>query len=121
MKKHNKKFYTLQGHPRKKNLIDFPCSSIWQDHYANEGYTGYQDRPQSQPSLQGRSNTIEKETSLVADEVTELHSRIQSLEEQLEKFKQPPPKEARTDSPRPGKFHKQPFSGVEEKRLNESA
>ena len=121
MKKNTKNFYNLQGHPRKQDLIDFPCSSIWQKHYANEGYTAYPYRPQSQSSLPGRSTTMEKENPLVATEVAGLHARIQSLEEQLEKFKQPPPKEARTDSPRPGKFHKQPFSGVEEKRLNESA
>jgi len=63
MRKSTQSYHDLQGHPEFPSLIDFPCSDLWQEHYARQGYYGGHSRGAQPPAQK-----LVKEVRLLQEE-----------------------------------------------------
>ena len=77
--KFNRSHHDLQGHPESPDLIDFPVSDVWREHYAQGGYT--RPTPRS-PAPPGHIARIEKEVLFLQEEIAGLNAEIRQLKEQ---------------------------------------
>ncbi len=78
-KNHTQKLRGLQGHPNgRDNLIDFPTSSLWAEHYYQEGYSDY--RPPKAKQSPPTPSQDEEELSRLRDEVWDLRQHVQRLQ-----------------------------------------
>ncbi len=79
MSEYKKQYHDFQGHPSdREDLIDFPVSNIFANHYFEEGYSTVKPR---QPKTRQDSNeeNLKRKVDSLAIEVDALHRTVEFL------------------------------------------
>ncbi|MCA9469853.1 MAG: hypothetical protein KC643_31015 [Nitrospira sp.] len=114
------RFSGLRGHPQTRpELIDFRCSPIWQNHYYEEGYTGYRYCTSTSSASEKRLKALEQENIFFVSQIERLNAIIQTLQRQFEEIQTAHKKQSSSNSRRFPQAKQAGVPGVDESTLHE--
>lgn len=114
------RFSDLRGHTQTRpELIDFRCSPIWQNHYYEEGYTGYRYSTSASSALEKRLKALEEENTFFVSRIEKLNVIIQALQRQFEEIQTAHKKQSSSNSRRFPQAKQAGVPGVDESTLHE--